>query len=61
MLSRIMRALRRLVVRDEGGVTVEWVALAAAIVVGAVAIANLIFNGLGPPAKAIGTTLTGAG
>lgn len=46
--------------RDEGGlVTVEWVSLAAAVVVGGMAICWLVLGGLSSPATAIGTQLSG--
>jgi Flp pilus assembly pilin Flp len=51
--------LSRLVKREDGLVTVEWVALAAAMVVGAVAIAYLVMHNLEGPAKTIGNTIGG--
>ena len=43
---------------DRGVVMVEWVALSAAVVIGAVAIAYLIMGGLGAPALSIVNQLT---
>jgi Flp pilus assembly pilin Flp len=45
---------------DDGAVTVEWVAIAAAVVVGAVALTWSVLSSLDPVADAIGTSLTDA-
>lgn len=47
--------LSRLVRSEDGLVTVEWVALAAAMVVGAVTIGWLVMTNLKAPANSIGT------
>jgi Flp pilus assembly pilin Flp len=49
--------LSRLVKREDGLVTVEWVALAAAMVVGAVTVGWLVLGNLGGPANKIGSQL----
>ena len=50
--------LSRLVKREDGLVTVEWVALAAAMVVGAVSIGWLVMVNLKTPANSIGTGIS---
>jgi Flp pilus assembly pilin Flp len=41
-------------VRDEGGVvSIEWVAIAALLAIGAIAISGVVMVGLAPPAKNI--------
>jgi Flp pilus assembly pilin Flp len=45
---------------EDGGMTVEWVAIAAAVVVGAVAMTWSVLSNLDPVADAIGTSLTDA-
>lgn len=47
--------MSRLAKSEDGLVTVEWVALAAAMVVGAVTIGWLVMNNLKGPANSIGT------
>lgn len=49
------RGLSRFVRNEDGLVTVEWVALAAAMVVGAVSIGWLVMVNLKTPANSIGT------
>jgi Flp pilus assembly pilin Flp len=55
------RALRQLVRKDDGSMTVEWIAIAAAVIVGAVAVSYTVLGGLKAPAAKIGTTLMGVG
>ena len=43
---------------EDGAMTVEWVAIAAAVVVGAVAITYTVLNNLDPVAAAVGGGLT---
>lgn len=43
---------------EDGLVTVEWVALASALVVGAIAVGWLVMQNLQTPANAIGTNIT---
>jgi Flp pilus assembly pilin Flp len=56
-MSSTLKLLRGFVVSEEGLVTVEWVALAGAIVVGAIAVGWLVMNSMSTPATAIGTTV----
>jgi hypothetical protein len=51
--------LSRLIKREDGLVTVEWVALAAAMVVGAVTIGYLVLSNLQAPANSIGKGING--
>jgi Flp pilus assembly pilin Flp len=58
---RLARAiLERFCSDEDGAMTVEWVAIAAAVVVGAVAITWMVLSGLDPVAGAIGTSLKDA-
>ena len=50
--------LSRLAKSEDGLVTVEWVALAAAMVVGAVSIGWLVMVNLKAPANSIGTGIS---
>ena len=43
---------------ESGAVMVEWVALAAALVIGSVAIAYMVMSGLATPARNIATQLS---
>ena len=52
--------LRDFLRREDGLVTVEWVALAAAIVVGAITIGYLIMNNIRTSANLVGTGVTNA-
>lgn len=54
--SRVSR-LRGLIKRNDGLVTVEWVALAAAMLVGAVSIGWLVAINLKAPSNQIGTRI----
>jgi Flp pilus assembly pilin Flp len=51
MLSRFVRA-------QDGLVTVEWVALAGAVVIGGITVVWLVMNNLKTPANAVGSNLT---
>lgn len=55
----LIRTTQRLLRDERGLVTVEWVALAAAVVVGGIVIAYEVLNGMDPVAKNIATTLQG--
>jgi hypothetical protein len=44
--------------REDGVVTVEWVALAGAVVVGAIAIGWIVLNSLQAPASVTGSNLS---
>lgn len=56
-LSLVLRRLRK---DEDGAMTVEWVAIAAAVVVGAIALTWSVLDNLDPVADAIGTSLTDA-
>jgi Flp pilus assembly pilin Flp len=58
--SKAAGLLKRFRKDEDGAMTVEWVAIAAAVVVGAVAITWAVLDGLDPVATAIGTNLTDA-
>ena len=53
-----LKWIRRFVRAQEGVMTVEWVALTACKVVGAVAISFMVMHSLSATAHAIGTQLT---
>jgi Flp pilus assembly pilin Flp len=50
--------LRDFVRSEDGLVTVEWVALASALVIGAIAIGWFVMNSLHDPAAVIGNKIT---
>jgi len=52
------RDLQRFMVSEDGLVTVEWVALAGAIIIGAISVGWLVMRGLSSPANAIGSSIT---
>jgi hypothetical protein len=58
MYKGILTGLRRFMRADDGLVTVEWVAIAAAVVAGAVTVAWLVMTDLKTPAGTIGTGIT---
>jgi len=51
------RALRPLLLSDDGVSTVEWVALAAAMVIGSVGVAYIVMTGLGEAANNVANQL----
>ena len=53
------RLLKRVAGDERGAITVEWVALAAAVVIGAITIGWLVLGGLKTPATNIGNQLSG--
>jgi hypothetical protein len=55
-MERVCKRLRCFFSSQDGLVTVEWVALASALVLGAIAIAYIVINGLKGPASAIGSS-----
>jgi Flp pilus assembly pilin Flp len=61
MMISIGRIFRRLVRKDDGSMTVEWIAIAAAVIIGAVAVTYTVLGGLKAPAAKIGTQLCGTG
>ena len=56
-LMAMPESVRRFVREDDGAIMVEWVALAASLVVSAIAISYLVMNGLHTPAVNIGNQL----
>jgi hypothetical protein len=50
--------LREFLRKEDGLVTVEWVALASALVIGAIAIGWMVMDALKTPAGVIGTNIT---
>jgi Flp pilus assembly pilin Flp len=58
-MSSFARVLRRFFFEDDGMVTVEWVAIAAAVTVGGIAIAWTVLNSMDPAASSVGATLDG--
>jgi Flp pilus assembly pilin Flp len=60
-LRRASTDLRGFMVSEDGLVTVEWVALAGAIVIGAIAIGWMVMHSLTSPAAQIGTAVGKAG
>ena len=54
-ITRLVRGFGK---GESGVVAVEWVALAGAVVIGAVAVAWPIANSLSTPAQQVGTNLT---
>jgi hypothetical protein len=58
IIKSAARFARRFIKHEAGLVTVEWVAISAAVVVGGLAIAYAVLNGLDPATKTIGTTIT---
>jgi hypothetical protein len=55
---RVFGVLRNFSIEEHGVVTVEWVALAGAVVVGAIAIGWIVLNSLKAPASTITSGLT---
>jgi len=49
--------MRGFMVSEEGLVTVEWVALAGAVIIGAIAVGWLVMRSLSGPANAIGSQI----
>ena len=58
MRAKNNRSLRRLLRSDSGVATVEWVALAAGMVIGSVAVAYIIVDGLAITANKVSNQLT---
>jgi len=54
----MLRTLKRFAGAQDGLVTVEWVALAGAVVIGGISLVWLVMNTLKTPANAVGTNLT---
>lgn len=52
------KTLQNFLKSEDGLVTVEWVALASALVIGAITVGWLVLDNLKAPANAIGTNIT---
>ena len=55
--KRLRGELQTFMVAEDGLVTVEWVALAGAIIIGAIAVGWIVMRSLSSPANAIGNTV----
>ena len=53
-----METVRRFFSSEEGLVTVEWVALAGAVVIGGITVVWIVLNNLQTPANSVGSNLT---
>lgn len=53
-----MRTMKRFFSSEEGLVTVEWVALAGAVVIGGITVVWIVMNNLQTPANSIGSNIT---
>jgi Flp pilus assembly pilin Flp len=59
LMKKLAAGVRRFTKNEDGLVTVEWIAIAAAVVVGGVALVWTLYNQLGPgPGTAIATQIT---
>jgi Flp pilus assembly pilin Flp len=58
MSKGVLGMLRGFAADEQGVVTVEWVALAGAVVIGAIAVGWIVLNNLKAPASTIGTNIT---
>ena len=56
--ERLRREMHAFAVSEEGLVTVEWVALAGAVIIGAIAVGWIVMRSLSSPANTIGTTVS---
>lgn len=54
---KVNKAVRRFGRKEDGLVTVEWVALAAALVVGAISIGWAVLDHMDPAAASVGTSV----
>ena len=54
----LVSRLRAFVVEERGLVTVEWVALAGAVVIGGITVVWIVMNNLQTPASAVGSNIT---
>jgi hypothetical protein len=57
-MQKTIKTMRDFFTAEDGLVTVEWVALASALVVGAIAVGWLVMNDLKVPAAKIASTIT---
>lgn len=58
VMGRIRAHLGGFFASEDGLVTVEWVALAGALAIGAITVGWLVLNGLKNPASSIGSNLS---
>jgi hypothetical protein len=58
VFGRGQRVLSGFLGAEDGLVTVEWVALAGSLAIGAITVGWIILNGLKEPANSIGNTLS---
>ena len=59
-MQKTIRTMRDFFTAEDGLVTVEWVALASALVVGAISVGWLVMTDLKAPANTIGTQISAA-
>jgi Flp pilus assembly pilin Flp len=60
IMQNLAAGPRRFFKKEEGMVTVEWLALAAAVTIGAVGVSWTLYNGLKPgPSATIATNIDG--
>lgn len=57
-MKKAYRLFRAFVRNEAGLVTVEWVALAGAVVIGGIAVVWIVMNNLQTPASSIGSNIT---
>ena len=57
-LKNAFRRLRTFLENQSGLVTVEWVALAGAVVIGGITVVWIVMNNLQTPAGAVGSNIT---
>ena len=57
-LKNALHRLRAFLENDSGLVTVEWVALAGAVVIGGITVVWIVMNNLQTPASAVGSNIT---
>jgi Flp pilus assembly pilin Flp len=60
-MTSLINSMRRFLKAEDGVVTVEWVAIAAALTIGAIVIAWTVLDSLQPAASTIGSTINDAG
>lgn len=58
-MTKVLNILEAFANDEDGMVTVEWVAISAAVVVGGIALAWAVLESLDPVATSIGGTLNG--
>ena len=59
-MTSLINSMRRFLKAEDGVVTVEWVAIAAALTIGAIVIAWTVLESLQPAASTIGDTIDSA-